>query len=640
MSSDITFIVPGQPQAASPAAAGLSGQVTASVRVGARRGAGDSVRLIARPGEDMVVLSIQDGPTLVLHPESARDLMRAQQAPSDTRSAHAGGLDGTVEVPASLGWPGLEEGATRAATRGWMGQVLLSAIDIVKGLVTDHGVDIVSALATKKLDGRVEAGVYELSAEPLTALKGSGRKRERVAAAADGGPLLVLIHGTFVDTASTFAKLWQLHPQVLGRLFANYGQRVFALDHPTMSQSPIANALTLVKAMPQGARLHLLTHSRGGVVAEVLARACAGALADADLALFADRAAAEGSPARNYSQHRADLKALVQMAQAKQLQVERVLRVACPARGTLLASKRLDAYLSVLRWGLQLASVPVVPELVDFLSEVAQRRTDPSELPGLEAMTPDSAVVQWLNRGGEPIAGQLRVLAGDIEGDSLVSWVKTLLSDAFYWTDNDLVVQTRSMYGGAARASAGAHPGASFVLERGAKVSHFNYFANERSVAAVLSGLIEDTPADFRQIGPLSWAGQDASGTRAAQAVARSRGPDRHGVAATERPAVIVLPGILGSNIALDGKRIWLGLRVIGGLKKLAWDPATAERITPDGAIGMVYDDLIEHLAATHEVIEFSYDWRRPVEDEARRLAAVAEAAFAAREQNGQPVRF
>ncbi len=482
-----------------------------------------------------------------------------------------------------------------------MGQVLLSAIDVVKGLVMDHGVDIVSALATSKLDGRVEAGVYELSAAALTPLKGSGRKRDAVAAAADGGPLLVLIHGTFVDTASTFAKLWQLHPQVVGRLFASYGQRVFALDHPTMSQSPIANALTLVKAMPKGARLHLLTHSRGGVVAEVLARACSGdALTEADLALFADRPAAAGESARDardYSQHRTDLKALVQMAQAKQLQVERVLRVACPARGTLLASRRLDAYLSVLRWGLQLANVPVVPELVDFLSEVAQRRTDPGELPGLEAMTPDSPVVQWLNRGGEPIAGQLRVLAGDIEGDSLVSWVKTLLSDAFYWTDNDLVVQTRSMYGGAARVPAGAHPGASFVLDRGAKVSHFNYFANERSVAAVLAGLTEDQPADFRQIGPLSWAGQDASGTRAAQAVARSRGPDRHGTAAIERPAVIVLPGILGSNIALDGKRIWLGLRLIGGLKKLAWDPATADRVTPDGPIGMVYDDLIEHLA-------------------------------------------
>jgi hypothetical protein len=66
---------------------------------------------------------------------------------------------------------------------------------------------------------------------------------------------------------------------------------------------------------------------------------------------------------------------------AKGIHVERVVRVACPARGTLLASKRLDAYLSVLKWTLELAGVPVVPALVDFLTEVARRRADPPSCP-------------------------------------------------------------------------------------------------------------------------------------------------------------------------------------------------------------------------------------------------------------------
>ena len=624
MSDEISFIVPGQAQAAPSVAAGLRGPTVGAVRVGARRGAGDEVRLTAKVGEDVVVLGIANGPTLVLHPHSARDLMLAQ-AGAGTRAADADG--DAVAVPAQLGWSGLEAGATRGATRGWLGEVLLSGFDIVRGVFADKAVDIASAAVTAKLDGRVDAGVYELSADALTPLKGSGRKRVSVPAAADGGPLLVLLHGTFVDTASTFAKLWTQHPQVVHRLFARYGGRVYALDHPTMSASPIANALMLARALPQGAKLHLLTHSRGGLVAEVLARACGAPPSDADLAPFAGEA---------YARHRRELQDLVAEVQAKGLQVERMLRVACPSRGTLLASGRLDAYLSVLKWGLELAGVPVVPELVNFLNEVAQRRSDPNELPGLEAMTPDSPVVQWLNAGGEPIPGQLRVLAGDIEGDSVTSWVKTLLADAFYWTDNDLVVQTRSMYGGTPRALSGA----SFVLDRGAKVSHFNYFANERSVQAVESGLTEAQPAGFRLIGPLSWAGQDASGTRAAVAMQRSRGPDADGRPAEMRPAVVVLPGILGSNLALDGKRIWLGLRVVGGLKKLAWDPATAARVTPDGAIGLSYDDLIDHLAATHEVIEFSYDWRRPVEDEARRLAAVVDTALARREASGQPVRL
>ncbi|HWH84014.1 MAG TPA: CHAT domain-containing protein [Burkholderiaceae bacterium] len=318
------------------------------------------------------------------------------------------------------------------------------------------------------------------------------------------------------------------------------------------------------------------------------------------------------------------------------------MRVACPARGTLLASKRFDAYLSVLQWGLQLAGVPVAPQLVDFLHEVARRRADPSKLPGIEAMMPDTPVVQWLNGGlsggDQTIPGDLRVIAGDLQGDSIGSWVKTLLADAFYWTDNDLVVQTRSMYGGTPRAAAPAAPGASFLLDRGAKVTHFNYFANERTVDAIASALLEAAPADFAAIGPLSWAGEDASGSRGAKAVARSRGGP--GAKPADRPAVFVLPGILGSNLALDGKRIWLGFRFVNGLLKLAWDPATAARFAPDGPVGSSYDDLLERLADTHEVIPFAYDWRRPIEDEARRLAAAVDAALEARASSQQPVRL
>jgi hypothetical protein len=190
------------------------------------------------------------------------------------------------------------------------------------------------------------------------------------------------------------------------------------------------------------------------------------------------------------------------------------VRVACPGAGTLLASKRLDAYLSVLKWGIEMTGVPVVPSLVDFLSEVARRRADPASLPGLAAMIPDSPLLNWLNSAEEPIAGELRVVAGDLQGDSVMGWVKTLLSDAYYWTDNDVVVHTRSMYGGAPRAG-----GASFLLDQGGKSTHFNYFANERTASAVVAGLVQAAPAGFRPIGPLSWAGQDSGGLRGARAV-------------------------------------------------------------------------------------------------------------------------
>ncbi|MCK7493318.1 MAG: hypothetical protein MZW92_19315 [Comamonadaceae bacterium] len=71
---------------------------------------------------------------------------------------------------------------------------------------------------------------------------------------------------------------------------------------------------------------------------------------------------------------------------------------------------------------------------------------------GDDARQPAAAVAQ--RRPTTPIPGDLRVVAGDLEGDSAsAAGLKTLLADAFYWTDNDIVVQTRSMYGGAHRAA-------------------------------------------------------------------------------------------------------------------------------------------------------------------------------------------
>ncbi|MGE0097291.1 MAG: CHAT domain-containing protein [Hydrogenophaga sp.] len=641
----ITFVVRGQPlppQAATrgtaSAAPGSRGTVLQRVQVGARRGANDEVRVNARPGQDVVVLHISNGPSLMLHPETARDLMLAQSSLTRGAVAHRRRGKGDqasedrpteVSVPAQLVWQGLEQaGAVRGATRGRMGEVLLSAVEVVTGLLKEPAARLTAAKIAARMDAQVDAGVYALRADTFAApLKGSPKLARIPAPSQAGDSLLVLLHGTFSETRGTFGKLWEQHPQKVNDLFTHYGGRVYALDHPTLGASPIDNALMLAQALPRGARVHLLTHSRGGLVAEVLARVCARPdLEEAALAPFKGAA------------HREQLKALRELAavlKGRDVRVERVVRVACPARGTLLASKRLDAYVSVLKWALELAAIPVAPLLLDFLGEVASQRTDPALLPGLEAMTPDSALVQWLHgtdgADGAPLPGQLRVVAGDIEGDSIMSWVKTLLADAFYWTDNDLVVQTRSMYGGRPRTPAHGTAAATFVLERGGKVTHFSYFSNPRTAEAICLGLMQDDPAGFRPIGPMSWAGESGEGLRGVpRAAATSIG---------DKPALILLPGILGSHLAVDGERVWLSLRILGGLGRLAYRDGQ-RNVQADGAIGSVYDDLATFMAQTHEVTVFSFDWRRPIEEEAARLAGVIDQAVNARAASRQPVRM
>jgi len=521
--ASITFVLAGTPQAQEragalrgaappPLPAGLTrGKIKQSVRVGAERGSANDIRMIAVPGQDVVALHIVGGPVLLLHPENARDLLLAQ-APGGqgkgTRGARAL-TDGEIRIPPNLQWAGLVQAPTpRGAARGAPGAAWLSAVEIVTGIGTHVAANIAASEIVRRVDAQVDTGVYRLSPDSLRKLKGTGSLR-RIPRPAHDGPLLVLIHGTMSETSGSFGKLWVEHPQRVQSLFDRYEHNVYGLEHPTLGASPIDNALTLAKTCPTGARLHLLTHSRGGLVAEVLARSCARALKAKDFAFF---------KGNSYRTQLAALKELSAVVAERELRVERIVRVACPARGTLLASKRLDVYISIFKWALELAGVPVAPAIVDFLGEVAQRRADPALLPGLAAQIPDSPLVRWLNASDAAIPGALRVVAGDIEGDSVISWLKTLLADAFYWTGNDLVVQTRSMYGGARRTA-----GATFLFDHGAQVSHFNYFHNDRTADAIVDALVEDAPVGFRTIGPSSWSGVSPTGTRAPRVPLESR---------------------------------------------------------------------------------------------------------------------
>ncbi|MFT3717310.1 CHAT domain-containing protein [Pseudorhodoferax sp.] len=626
---EITFLIPGQRLAArggelaeAPASSGLPGHRKAFVQLATRRDGGALVRTSATVGEDVVVLHVEGGPELVLHPLTARDLLLAQADGQPLQRGAPGEPaeePGEVRVPAELQWRGLEKAAA-SRSAGFLGRVVLRAVEIVTGLFDDAGVAERAARdIAQRIDAGVAPGVYRLAPERLGTL-GREQALPCIDVPAPGRPVLVLLHGTFVDTACTFGQLWVQHPARVRELFDHYGGQVYALDHATLGDSPIDNALQLVQALPRGVpvQLHLVSHSRGGLVAEVLARVAATREVTAqELGVF---------QGERHARLRAQLQALAAALAEREVTVERVVRVACPARGTLLASRRLDAYLSVLRWSLQLAGVPVAPALVNFLAAVARERFDPETLPGLYAMTPENPLVQWLNDAQAPVPGELRVVAGDVEGDSVLGWLKTLLADAFYWTDNDIVVQTSSMYGGAPRSA-----GASYLLDRGAHATHFGYFHNKRTADAVVDGLVRDAPAGFAPIGPLSWEGRSADGHRGAV-----RGDP---VPRPERPAVFVLPGILGSHIEVDGRRVWLGWRVLGGLRRLEYAPGQWN-VRDGGPLGDFYDDLIDDLEQSHEVIPFGFDWRRPLEEEARRLGQRVQQALDARAASGMPVRF
>lgn len=464
------------------------------------------------------------------------------------------------------------------------------------------------------------------------------------------GPLLILLHGTASSCQRSFGKLWD--PAIAAgrgareRLRQTYGERVFALEHRTLTESPIANALDLVRRLPEGAKLDLVSHSRGGLVGELLALGgCEQAgeiLTAARLKeLFAaDRTIAEQlglSPldeeeekARDaaYDADRGRLVELLGELATRRIEVRRFVRVACPARGTTLASGRLDRWLSVVGFlAGKAAGVELFEDSLDFVLAVVKERTDPRTLPGAEAMMPGSALTRLLHHPALVTRADLSVIAGDVEGDSPWRKVKLLATDWFYGADHDLVVNTGSMSGGLQRPPRGAR----FREDKGAAVNHFAYFGNERSIQWLVAGLTRADdgdggfmPIEAAQKAPPRWRG----------AVERSQR------SATPRPLAIVLPGTLGSQLRADGEQIWLNYWALlrGGLRKLAW--GQAREVAPGELIDDFYGPLLEFLAHTHRVQIFGYDWRDSVTKAAARLAERIAEWLPQAEREQQPVHI
>ncbi|MBT9558054.1 MAG: CHAT domain-containing protein [Myxococcales bacterium] len=271
-----------------------------------------------------------------------------------------------------------------------------------------------------------------------------------------------------------------------------------------------------------------------------------------------------------------------------------------------------------------MSGLPMVGAVVNFAAEVARRRMDPELLPGLAAQIPGGPFVRWLHGVSTPVDNQLRVVAGDLEAEDLGSWLKTLLTDNFYGSDHDLVVQTRSMYGGALRKTT-----PDFLLDRGKEVSHFNYFTNELTAKAVVAGLVQNEPAGFRPIGRESQRGQDSSGVRAPRS-ARSGAANRE-----KSPLAVVLPGILGSELTRDGKWIWANPAALWAFDELGPNAKGVEASLPIQAVYQPLQDILRD--AGNEVLPFAYDWRLSVTGAAEALATRLAATL---RDGGRPVRF
>lgn len=471
--------------------------------------------------------------------------------------------------------------------------------------------------------------------------------RQLAADAAGGKAMLLFIHGTGSNTVGSFGDLSQ-SPE-LAALQRTFGEHIYAFEHRTFSESPLENALALAQALPENADLSVATHSRGGLVGDLLALASLSpaqvrSWRRAPLPGRAEHPSRLRERAALEQQERDLLEQLRGELQRKRLRIRRYVRVACPARGTRLLGGNFDVFLSALLSlvGLTLPSSLLYSAVKRVVLEVARNRTNAELVPGIEAMLPQSPLATLLATAQRQQGVDMAVIAGDIEGRNLWKRIAAMFTDWMFFDryDNDLVVDTDSMFEGLARSDA-----TRYLFDQGPDVSHFKYFENPRSRRALCDWLTTAQPEALNEFEPLEARDALAQRELGAAGETRSRSAD---TLRSERPVVFVLPGIMGSHLELraadqapgSGDRVWfdpLGLAG-GALSELAWDAQPAgKQVGAEAVFDSAYGPLCRYLGNWYEVVPFPYDWRLPLRVEAQRLAEAIDAALA---RTAQPIRL
>jgi len=253
--------------------------------------------------------------------------------------------------------------------------------------------------------------------------------------------ILLLVHGTFSEGDMYLREILAAPDgrgeRFLARAMAQYDGHVYAFDHPTLSVTPLVNAVDLARTIGAfDGEIDVIAHSRGGLVArwtfDVLRPDLKSRMVLAGSPLSGTTLA---SPARV----RAGLDALANFGKALHF------------AGNALAPGILAAPLTILR---------VVNAATDALARVPLFDAGVALVPGINAQSAvtNNAEIRRLLTLPDPASGRYAVLRANFESER-VGWrfwrlfrpsrlaerMKDLGADIIFPGDNDLVVDTASM---------------------------------------------------------------------------------------------------------------------------------------------------------------------------------------------------
>lgn len=266
------------------------------------------------------------------------------------------------------------------------------------------------------------------------------------------GPSLLFVHGTGAMAHNAFSGLPQT---VIEKLDRRYGGRMFALDHHSLSISPLRNIEIAAHDVPRDLEfdVDIVSHSRGGLVARELA----------------ERGADAGMP--------------------EGFRVRSLVMVGTPNAGTALAQRaNIRTWLDAITNIAQFVPDNPITDLLSVALTVAKHVAIGAfeGLEGVTSMDPDGDYLRDLNVGVAPAAVYVAIAANFEPGDDspLRRVHDAAIDRIFSGSENDLVVPT-----GGVGVVAGLSRFAprSVVLDATSGVDHTSFFRSPRVVDELLS---------------------------------------------------------------------------------------------------------------------------------------------------------
>jgi len=431
--------------------------------------------------EDMLEFVFSDGTTWLSTQNTLEDIFPEAAKPESKRGPKQ------FQIPIEISMP--------ASERGIIKKVVVKVINILAKKAIQVSVNkLAGELEDKQLKN--QEGLFRLSSDfELHEFDPSGESKKT---------FCLLIHGTASSTEGSFGKV--VDTGLMKFLQTTYNERILAFQHRTLTENPLQNVKALIQQLPNECTLHLITTSRGGLVGEVLSRFCNSEGPESGFTVSEINVLRKEYPKKYFEALNEIITDIKQELSSKKIRIEKFVRIACPAGGTTLASKRMDNFLNIalnlIGFGTGAAANPVFIAFKNLISAVVDSKNQENALPGLEVQRPNSPFIKVLNGTDQEnplkIDNSLIVISGDSLPAFRLSALLIIASKLFYRRENDLVVDTVSMSMGTKRTGLMQE----FFYD-GKDINHFKYFENDTTNEAIREALSTEWGKPLARFNPV-----------------------------------------------------------------------------------------------------------------------------------------